>query len=564
MYPHPLDPEPHGSCLTRREVNLRDFSHSIRDKPNWTEKIQDRELFTKWLKEAHDQDRDTGEYVVWTADDIRFVYDELTSRYKAYVEELRAKGCPIEPDIDSVWRADGLIEEELRKELIDAVATLENVPEEEKDWHPGSKNQVLDLVHPSLWPVVYNRTISLEDGGPIPPPDDALKAADEYEEDDEMDNFVNGYSGRFCWLPSEFAVDEDGKTTIKSYINNLSTPAQKRRFYPIIEKVFSKFVPLFNHVLADLKGNRHWENRVGDPWIIDGDYGDEYILYLNNDIYKEQWQQLTEQFRNGENLTVNFSEQALDAETSNYDGIQIRERGDLRGKWKPPTISNESRLEGKTAKVIVKLANIELTPENPTYRGGSWHVEAMKNERIIATGIYYYAQENITDSSLRFRRTVDLTGMDTDQHNSNWDFVYHMSGGWGESIQELGSITTKDNRAIAFPNIYQHCVSGFKLADPTKPGYRKILVFFLCDPDEDLDIPTTRVVAPQQDAATAEYEQVLRESPMGQFPPEVFNLVLKNLPPPISLEEAKAYRGQLMSERSVFTRQSKKVRALKD
>jgi hypothetical protein len=25
--------------------------------------------------------------------------------------------------------------------------------------------------------------------------------------------------------------------------------------------------------------------------------------------------------------------------------------------------------------VIVKLANIELTPENPEYQGGTWHVE---------------------------------------------------------------------------------------------------------------------------------------------------------------------------------------------
>lgn len=25
--------------------------------------------------------------------------------------------------------------------------------------------------------------------------------------------------------------------------------------------------------------------------------------------------------------------------------------------------------------IIVKLANIELTPEKPTYEGGTWHVE---------------------------------------------------------------------------------------------------------------------------------------------------------------------------------------------
>ncbi len=34
--------------------------------------------------------------------------------------------------------------------LVRGVAILESVPDEEKDWHPGSEHQVLDLVHPSL------------------------------------------------------------------------------------------------------------------------------------------------------------------------------------------------------------------------------------------------------------------------------------------------------------------------------------------------------------------------------------------------------------------------------
>ena len=46
-------------------------------------------------------------------------------------------------------------------------------------------------------------------------------------------------------------------------------------------------------------------------------------------------------------------------------------------------------LRGQTLQVIVKIANIQLTPENPNYEGGSWHVEGMKNEKIVATGIYY-------------------------------------------------------------------------------------------------------------------------------------------------------------------------------
>ena len=32
--------------------------------------------------------------------------------------------------------------------------------------------------------------------------------------------------------------------------------------------------------------------------------------------------------------------------------------------------------------IIVKLANICLTPEKPTYEGGSWHVEGQLNESM--------------------------------------------------------------------------------------------------------------------------------------------------------------------------------------
>jgi len=42
--------------------------------------------------------------------------------------------------------------------LNNAVAKLEDVFYLHRDWHPGSNEQVLDLVHPSLFPVVYGRT----------------------------------------------------------------------------------------------------------------------------------------------------------------------------------------------------------------------------------------------------------------------------------------------------------------------------------------------------------------------------------------------------------------------
>ena len=32
--------------------------------------------------------------------------------------------------------------------------------------------------------------------------------------------------------------------------------------------------------------------------------------------------------------------------------------------------------------IIIKLANIHLTPEKPEYEGGSWHIEGMANESM--------------------------------------------------------------------------------------------------------------------------------------------------------------------------------------
>ena len=46
------------------------------------------------------------------------------------------------------------------------------------------------------------------------------------------------------------------------------------------------------------------------------------------------------------------------------------------------------------------------TPEKPEYPGGSWHVEGMSNESIAVSGIYYYDQENISESRLAFRTAV--------------------------------------------------------------------------------------------------------------------------------------------------------------
>ncbi|KAF3929401.1 hypothetical protein ABW19_dt0207207 [Dactylella cylindrospora] len=574
-YPHPLDDNGENfSAITFREQVLRQFSAAVRDKTNWTEKIEDRKLVAKWLREAKGFGDVTYSHKVltWDKDDVEVAYKELRERYKPYVEQLRKEGSTIEPDIDGVWRTDSLVDEELRQQLIDAVATLENVPEEEKDWHPGGDGSVLDLVHPSLWPIIYGRSINIKDGKPIQLPE-------------ELEN-EEGYSNEFCWLPSEFEISPDGKETkIASYINNLSSPEQQKLFYPILEKIFTKFVPLFNHVLGDLRSGTAYLARAYSPYHYT--YDNEEVEWLTPENHDRLWDELLEQFVNGEEMTVNFKdaietfegedgdERREEYQEGHYRGFdagddseffreapfEIRDLGQIgRAMWSAPTIGPKTKLEGKTVKVIVKLANIVLTPENPTYAGGSWHVEAMKNERIISTGIYYYDQENVTNSELAFRRTIgDMDDMNYHlPQDSNWTTVHNMSRE-GNSVQEIGSIVTKNNRAIAFPNIMQHQVQPFELADKTRPGYRKILVFFLCDPSPFHNVPTTKIVAPQQPEARQYVVEALREGPLGHLPEEVFRLIVDELPPQISKEEAVEIRENLMDERSAFNEDSEMV-----
>ncbi|KAJ2626162.1 hypothetical protein GGF44_005139 [Coemansia sp. RSA 1694] len=197
------------------------------------------------------------------------------------------------------------------------------------------------------------------------------------------------------------------------------------------------------------------------------------------------------------------------------------------------------------------MSNIELTPEKPEYDGGNWHVEAMANERIIATGIYYYDVENIAEGSLKFRESVneklcyqqhDAFGIDSAY--KIFDDVYVPIA---ELLQEIGHIEIKSGRCIVFPNIYQHQVSSFKLADPTKPGHRKILAFFFIDPATR--IPSTEIVPPQQQSWWG--EGALSSGVLSDLPLPVNEGTLNQVDFPMSLEEAKKLRLELMAERSV-------------
>ncbi|KAJ2063044.1 hypothetical protein GGI17_001991 [Coemansia sp. S146] len=535
---------------TLSEQRIRRMSSAIRAKSGWLNKSQSAEICERWKTEAKAQNL--------TDLEVDYVFAEL----EYYASLHKADTNIMLGAVDGVWCSDSLIDDDTTKALKEYVAILEHVPARDKDWHPNSNDQVLNLIHPSLFPLIYKHSSVLSEpivsplaalelktfgsfpGTPLnwsrtlnPPPN-----KDESDEDytkrlnlehslpvgDAQPNFyvplpsVPYASDKFCWLPSEFRVDSDGATTIESYINNLH-PRKHAALYPIIGSIFSKFVPMLEQAVTDLVHPRK-ERVIPRPYSWFQYNGPEPKDYDAED-YEEQLEQ--------------------------WEKNKIFIHPQPKPFVAPDRPTTPYCLRGRRLQAIVKMSNIELTPEKPDYDGGNWHVEAMANERIIATGIYYYDVENIAESNIQFRESVN-EDISYEQHDHRG---FALAYGMDERDtydgppleQEIGHIDIKNGRCIVFPNIYQHQVSSFKLADPTKPGHRKILAFFFIDPSTR--IPSTEIVPPQQQSWWT--ESALSTSPLGELPLLVTEGILNQVDFPISLDEAKNIRLELMDERSV-------------
>ncbi|KIJ50426.1 hypothetical protein M422DRAFT_44489 [Sphaerobolus stellatus SS14] len=114
-------------------------------------------------------------------------------------------------------KCDSVVPLTLNQEL---VKVLENIPGRDKDWHPGSDNKVLDLVHPSLLPLIYGTSRILKDklttldncvelcgaGVTIPiPPQNKLQG---HGRNVTRAGGFKSYSRKFQWIPYVVEVYE--------------------------------------------------------------------------------------------------------------------------------------------------------------------------------------------------------------------------------------------------------------------------------------------------------------------------------------------------------------------
>lgn len=334
---------------------------------------------------------------------------------------------------------------------------IQNICEFEKrkgriDFHPGSNEQVIDIIHPSLF--CYVKGVS---------PVQHCERNDLVEKSDLLQ-----------WLPAEFSVQRNElnhpiRTEIRSYINNLPYEPSNHPLYKDIGEIFTLMTPGFERILNDLRVSHR-------------------IKALTEDHL---------------------------------------------------TDSTNTAIQLNNCQVIVKIAKTVVNEENPNFNEGSWHLEGINAEKIIATGIYYYNIENIQPHYLRFRTTLNSNIDDLLYPQSCPEYVkYHygftrsnddqQSGGNALNANiSLGRIPTRENLCLFFPNFLQHRISKLSLDDTWKNGSRSILVFFLINPFEK--VLSTAFVPPQQ----AELGGNRRNFPCGQM----------------KLEDAKMYQELLMFER---------------
>ncbi|KAI1355991.1 hypothetical protein F5Y01DRAFT_268212 [Xylaria sp. FL0043] len=609
----------HEDCLISqspliqvREVAMMHIMDRLTDKVDWHKKVFDDEIVARWRAEALAYpDEALWKLAATDPGDrhnkpTRGIMSEKAFNY--CIQELQVKArhfaeTGIVPTLDTaiaaVAKSDILIPSDLTGALRKGFDKLIRDQAESPDWHPGTDEKVLDLVHPSMYPLVFKSTRVLQD--------EVVGVADAVDKwagkgaiicgqstsESRGDVPLEYWSNDYQWLPSNVTLHDDGSVIFTSYINNLH-PTKYPEIYVAIEKLVEKALPMWDQCLWSVtdyeEGKRPGRDtsRLSIPdWLEDDN--------------EENWTSSWEALRNvNPSPTTAESSQSLDWGDTE-EGLRRRWREIRQPVLPEPKLFEEvqysphhrlvERFRETGLQIIVKMVSIELTPEKPDYPAGSWHVEGQMNEHICGTALYYLDSENVTTSHLSFRMPTDPELNDegeyqVGQYQYSWlEKVFGTRFGGvhhGACLQNYGNVETPEGRLLAFPNVFQHSVSSFHLVDPTKPGHRRFIALWLVDPY--IRIISTANVPPQQqdwwiesvfglsaesqqaavDKLPSELTQVLKEKgligkarPTAEertLPVELVDMVRTHFgaSPGMSAEEARSHRLKLMDERTYF------------
>jgi hypothetical protein len=132
---------------------------------------------------------------------------------------------------------------------------LKNDQADSPDWHPGTEGKVLNLVHPSMYPLVYGSTKVLRD--------EVVGVADAVQKWAGKGTVIGRearsrplygarlklWSEDYQWLPSNVALQDGGSVKFTSYINNLHS-TKYPEIYGAIEKLVEQALPMWDQCIS--------------------------------------------------------------------------------------------------------------------------------------------------------------------------------------------------------------------------------------------------------------------------------------------------------------------------
>ncbi|KAJ3710145.1 hypothetical protein C8R42DRAFT_381127 [Lentinula raphanica] len=533
---------------------LSQFYIAVQDKKDWERKVWDDELVLKWAIEAEllpsgstvlqgeameviqelrrrsqitkiDQDiiLDAGYDISKhrrPVSDIDADFENALkyargSKYALHEPELREKEL-------GIFVSDDLVPDSVHQELVRELDALAEI--EPKDFHPHSFGKVQDLIHPSLYPYFAGITFV--------PPEVKLPALGDVDgqfltkisnlRDQEM-------SSAFAWIPSIFKVSPDGTDVeIQSYISGIGTRDQYPSLFRVLEKMFLLALP---HFEKTVKMSDVYHPRLSPSvrrWMERQEFASTNEYELTREMWSDflagrasKWDaQKREEKDAKEKVSEDIRQEKLQKESFYQLGDEF--------------VASEA-YKGQELKVIVKAANYTLTPGRE-YEG-TWHMEGMPHERIVASVIHYYETDDaIEDRGLSFRKFRDSTEDFPNVEESDYrhedflvnftkptddndedeelqeeeDYEKHYPSDWETEVDSkgnqyavfttaipsfinLGTVPTTNfepqtgnrttGRMISFPNWLQHKVDLVKnkASIGNDVATRKILCFFLVD-----------------------------------------------------------------------------------
>ncbi|KAL4932551.1 DUF4246 domain-containing protein [Aspergillus undulatus] len=249
----------HAPILTARELAILDLINTITDRPGWHRAIFDQQVTARWREDAVASSSLINDKT-WD-----WCLQELQDKARQFDRDGR---LVVFNTSSGVCKSDTAISSDLKSQLSDSVDLLSHQAIRQK-----SESAVVNLVDPSLFPLVYGRTKILVGGQSCGMDEDSWSSrSKEGPVVSELPQLVKGgstwswgggryiWSSKFQWLPCEVEfAGPPGSTDVRisSYINNLHPT--NREMYSAIEAVLSRSIKQWNEILVRNK----WGKAIG-------------------------------------------------------------------------------------------------------------------------------------------------------------------------------------------------------------------------------------------------------------------------------------------------------------